>query len=847
MLIVEIRTSLPLISLSGLFVSSLSVLVGCVDIDDELGGGDGYEFREDPTCLDGGPICRPLVYGDPYTHAYVACCDNADQTEAHWTTIEGGEVVTAGSCAWWGVTCTPPDLCEPLTAADCGQQCGEFEDGCGGTYSCNYICRPLVEGDPYTHAYVSCCDNAEQTEAHWTTIEGGEVVAAGSCAWWGVTECAPTGDVRLDPSVFDWRFYINHHEDLCTAGVTDEVSAQQHWLTHGINEGRQGSPYFHSTWYIASDPALGAMTPAEALLHYLDFGQAAGDVGVPNGRPTVPQTQCGGFLDRTLYESSSLAPPISYAYAPALVFDGNDYHAFYCSTGFEDDGSTSAVPGWDMIRHSKSSDGGVTWSAPEIALRTSDAVVERAVCDPNIIKWNDGFYYMYYTGNEQDVQSVVFLARTSDLDQPFEKLTGFSGDAPVWSSEPDAVPHAIIRPQRPHVDLPENSPITEPYGAGQSTAIVDGDTVILWYTDLTQSVGPEVGGPCLSSCLDDPGCAWVSTCEELMKNWILRVTAASPWGIRDATPVVVMQGGEELEEPSVEIRYDRANDQLLMISIARSHNSGAQLERRTSTDMGLNWSAPVVVCDAGYCMPDYAHNPGVAADPFGNLPTPHRETLVGFGAERLARYTTAPDSPDPLEPDGIRSSLYVGRYDLRVGCDAQIDPVLDPTATQAATELPGWPASRVADGDLALSYSSDASFQPQTAGEWLAFWFADGAHPIQSVSLYPRRRNEPFVITPEDIDTDRRALHFPSTYTLLATNAANTDWEVADTSSAQPLFHHLDDELLGLPATVEFAEPVQTHGFRVDPSTLTDHGGNGIHYFQLAEVEARLHRTCRSY
>lgn len=75
--------------------------------------------------------------------------------------------------------------------------------------------------------------------------------------------------------VFDPKFYATQNPDLAKAGITTEEGLKEHWLSHGIQEGRQGSANFNSKWYMDNYPDLainGIKTPVDAIAHYADHG-----------------------------------------------------------------------------------------------------------------------------------------------------------------------------------------------------------------------------------------------------------------------------------------------------------------------------------------------------------------------------------------------------------------------------------------------------------------------------------------------------------------------------------------------------------------------------------------------
>jgi hypothetical protein len=87
------------------------------------------------------------------------------------------------------------------------------------------------------------------------------------------TTGAVTSDRRLQ--VLDPTFYVNAYPDLKAAFGANVAAAQNHWLTYGINEGRQSSATFAITSYIARYPDLKRAfgnNYAAALDHWFNHG-----------------------------------------------------------------------------------------------------------------------------------------------------------------------------------------------------------------------------------------------------------------------------------------------------------------------------------------------------------------------------------------------------------------------------------------------------------------------------------------------------------------------------------------------------------------------------------------------
>lgn len=99
------------------------------------------------------------------------------------------------------------------------------------------------------------------------------------------TAATPATDRRLQ--VLDPTFYVNAYPDLKAAFGTNTAAAQSHWLTHGINEGRQSSATFAITSYIARYPDLKRAfgnNYAAALDHWFNHGIAEKRDPSPTGR-----------------------------------------------------------------------------------------------------------------------------------------------------------------------------------------------------------------------------------------------------------------------------------------------------------------------------------------------------------------------------------------------------------------------------------------------------------------------------------------------------------------------------------------------------------------------------------
>ncbi len=310
---------------------------------------------------------------------------------------------------------------------------------------------------------------------------------------------------------------------------------------------------------------------------------ASGPACGPRSRPAAEPPSVARALEfRKLIDSSASA--YSYAYAPAIVEDTRGLHIFYCSTG------TSGIGDWDNIRYVWSSDGG-TWSPPVAiqGLQALDPSGERANCDPSVVRYRSAtdeseHYYLFYSANRSQMQTVVMVARSKALGGPYEKWN----DDLTWASNARN-PRALFTPRSPKPDGGRW------YGAGQQSLVVRNGKLYLWY-------------------VDDTTCA-----EPCTKVFVSTSTNATDWSPAVETNVRGVH--------SPEVSYDELTGVFSMYEIAQAHSISAQLVRRTSPD-GVTWGAPTVLCDAD-CLPDWSHNVGASRTDLGHST---RRTLIAFGA-----------------------------------------------------------------------------------------------------------------------------------------------------------------------------------------------------------------------
>jgi hypothetical protein len=314
-------------------------------------------------------------------------------------------------------------------------------------------------------------------------------------------------------------------------------------------------------------------------------------------------------VDSSLGDNQGLK--FTYAYAPYMVLEKNSktVHAFYCSTSISNLGMTN----WDAVRYSVSQDAGKTWSVPKVALAVSDPVNERAACDPSVFLFN-GYYYMYYSGNQENTQTVILLARSKSIAGPYEKWTN-RGTWEVNAHDPKI----LIAPRNPTQDGAGG------YGAGQTTQVVKDGIIHLWHNDDSAVLTNR-------------------------KDFIYYQNTTDPTKLTKGIPTNVTTN--DLSAGSVDVKYDPINDQFVMFSIRMGHYQQAKIIRRTSKD-GITWSGQEVFCDEN-CTPDFINNIGALGTQEGYLLP---GTFIGYGVPYDLRTDCA------IQANGVDKNCW-GYWDI---------------------------------------------------------------------------------------------------------------------------------------------------------------------------------------
>lgn len=156
-----------------------------------------------------------------------------------------------------------------------------------------------------------------------------------------------------DIRVFNAMYYLEKHADLKRAFNTDAAQAKQHWLTYGINEGRQASPEFHAPAYLNRYPdlvaAFGKTNYRKAIEHYLTYGINEGRDGQPKiGDAEMCWTESrgrgAGTIPNACGDGEQMDAGLCYPKCRAGYTGVGPVCWANCPSGFRNDGAYCAKP-----------------------------------------------------------------------------------------------------------------------------------------------------------------------------------------------------------------------------------------------------------------------------------------------------------------------------------------------------------------------------------------------------------------------------------------------------------------------------------------------------------------------
>ncbi len=135
-------------------------------------------------------------------------------------------------------------------------------------------------------------------------------------------DTAARREARLIAPFLDKKFYLENNSDVAEAGI----DAAYHYAKYGWREGRDPSPSFSTTGYLAAHPRI-AMEGANPLLHFIQQGKAAERDGQPEDETfeaEVALVESG--IDAGFYASSY----------PGFRASGLSAARHYCRTGWRE-------------------------------------------------------------------------------------------------------------------------------------------------------------------------------------------------------------------------------------------------------------------------------------------------------------------------------------------------------------------------------------------------------------------------------------------------------------------------------------------------------------------------------
>lgn len=244
---------------------------------------------------------------------------------------------------------------------------------------------------------------------------------------------------------------------------------------------------------------------------------------------------------------------------------------------------------WDSIRHSRSTNGGVTFgSETETLVPDLLSHDHYSNCDPGVVHFDSGeggYYYIGYTSIENInwSRNELYVARSRNTTGPWEKWDG-SG----WVGEPESFikdTHAD-----PYID----------YGLGEPSFVVVGTTLYIYYSNVSR----DSNGKPVQETL-------VATASTTNPNWPGSVTLQ---GVAFAKRNL---DNSDFGDDSADVKYIDAYSKFYAIHTVNRFSPKAYLQAWESAD-GLTFH-PSNISRSN--LQPYLHNCGLSGTPSGHLNT----------------------------------------------------------------------------------------------------------------------------------------------------------------------------------------------------------------------------------
>ena len=422
-----------------------------------------------------------------------------------------------------------------------------------------------------------------------------------------------------------------------------------------------------------------ALTTAAALaaaaLSVLPGGPPASAQPPPAARQSLVVEPLGGH---DIYTHTTAS---DYRVGPALMRSTGDLvYRYTCGPAPTGSG--------EVIRMATSGNGGSTWSSETVVLQPSTSGPEDVlgVCDPAIVKVDQDYFYLAYTGVASDGTRRLFVARAINPGGPFTKWngTGWTGGVPAPLIDRDALaagPSLVNRAGTIHLFY--NTRITTGPAAGtyqtrHATATL-GTNPSTWPTRLTADPGVAITHPGKYTGTDCVGSHW--------------------WADTD-------------------VKYDETTGKYLAITSDQSSYRWSALQAYESADATTFTRAIITRGD----YRQGARNPGQLADPYGHL-TPNATKAIGWAHSATCgqadlRYTTT--TQNNLTTGAITQPLLASAADWHPDSGtwsiAPVGTTPRPRPPPARSTRPPWPPGQRPPPPPSRSASAAAPPSPNESG-----------------------------------------------------------------------------------------------------------------------------------
>lgn len=277
---------------------------------------------------------------------------------------------------------------------------------------------------------------------------------------------------------------------------------------------------------------------------------------------------------RDIYSPLCISSELSgYRYGPSIIRNADGSRDIFL-----------AAPGvrgeWDWINYMHFNKNGRNTNGEKNVLQPTPGSQDfYSTCDPGVIFFG-GYYYIGYTStiNPNGIDNHVFVARSKNIDGPYEKWNG-SG----WGGNP-----------QPFIRYTDNE---QCFGAGEPSFVLMGDKLYIYYSWVNEQRGT---GLAIADATDE--------------NW--------PATLQDKG-VILMQN--EAGSDSLDVKYIDEYNKFIAIETTQRMGEESYISIFES-DNGVDFvrSSVLKTNIAWYC-----HNAGIEGNPQGHIENPD-SVLIGY-------------------------------------------------------------------------------------------------------------------------------------------------------------------------------------------------------------------------